>query len=200
MRLPPFICLTALLIGCAMGPTPERIGFDYPQAGLKFRPRRDVVSNTLRGTIATNVNASYELLFERTKSQIEGPNVRLLTTGIAGIWDEQRRPVRPLYDEIGDALFEADIPWEFTLTEERQIEVPWSGLANDLVTMRVFRMVSVGDEENIEYSFTVLVEHYGNTLEFCWRDGSDQPPDDEKIEVFLYWTHGLRFSEPDVED
>jgi len=200
MKLLPLICLTSLLIGCALGPTPERVGFDYPQAGLKFSPRRHVISNTLRGTVALNENAPYELLFERTRSQIEGPNVRLLTTGIVGIWDEQRRGFRPLYDEIGDVLFEADIPWDFTLTEEREIEVPWPGLSNPIVTMRVFKMEPVDDEENIEYSLTVLVEHYGNTIEFCWRDGTGSPPDDEKIEVFFYWTHGLRFSEPDVED
>ncbi len=193
-----FITLFAalVLVSCAAGPTPERVGFDYPQAGLKFSPRRHVVSTTVRGTIASEQNPPYTLLFPRTTSEIESPNVRLLTTGIVGEWEP--KPM-PLYDEISMTVFRADEPYTFELTEEKDIALPWPGLQNPTGTLRVFRMTPVVGGEP-RYTFAVLVRHYGNTIEFSWRDSSANPPDDEKMKVFFHWTNGLRFSEPETTD
>jgi len=193
------ILAASLLVSCAAGPTPERIGFNYPEGGVRFSPRRHVVSDTLRGTVASSENAPYVLLFPRTKSDIERPQVRLLTTGIVGEWDVTLRPLRPLYDEISNELYQADVPYEFTLTEEREIELPWSGLTDPNATMRIFRMDDI-EGDGSQYCFTVIVEHYGNTIEFCWRDGSGDPPDEQKLETFFHWTYGLRFSEPEAEE
>jgi hypothetical protein len=183
-----FFCLS-----CAIGPTPERSGFNYPQAGLRFRPRVHVTSDTVRGNVATTSNSRYQLLFPRTTSHIESPYVRLLTTGIVGQWQETNRP---LFDEVAIQLYGADPTYNFEVVEERQIELPWPGLVNDMGKLRVFRMTDIESGE-VEYSFAVVVEHYGNTIELAWRDGSSEPPDEEKLETFFYWTHGLRFSEPE---
>lgn len=195
MRLPTFLIIILLSLSCAIGPTPERSGFNYPRAGLRFRPRVHVTSDTVRGSVAITGNEQYELLFPRTTSHIENPYVRLLTTGIVGRWDKTDRP---LYDEISLRLYGADPVYDFELVEERPIELPWPGLVNDIGELRVFKMTDI-DTGEVEYSFSVLVEHYGNTIEFTWRDGSRNPPDEEKMETFFYWTHGLRFSEPEED-
>jgi len=195
MRPVPFILIAVFSISCAIGPTPERSGFDYPQAGIRFRPRVHVTSDTTRSNIATNPDDRYQLLFPRTTSHIESPYVRILTTGIVGQWDETNRP---LFDEIAVELYGADPTYDFEVFEERQIELPWPGLINDRGTLRIFRMTDI-EKGEVEYSFAVMVEHYGNTIEFSWRDGSSEPPDEEKMEVFFYWTHGLRFREPEPE-
>lgn len=196
MRLVTFILIAAFSISCAIGPTPERSGFNYPQAGIRFRPRVHVTSDTTRSSIATSPSDRYQLLFPRTTSHIESPYVRLLTTGIAGQWVQTNRP---LFDEIALELYEADPTYNFELVEERQIEVPWPGLVNEMGTLRVFKMTDIESGE-VEYSFAVLLEHYGNTIELQWRDGSGEPPDEEKMEVFKYWTHGLSFREPEREE
>jgi hypothetical protein len=186
---------TLFVISCAIGPTPERSGFNYPQAGLRFSPRVHVTSDTVRGTVATTGDTRYVLLFPRTTSHIESPNVRLLTTGIAGEWDED---AQPLFDEIGVVLYGAEPQNTFELVEKRDIELPWPGLVNKRGELRIFRMSEIGGEV-AQYTFTVLVHHYGNTIEFCWRDSSGNPPDEHKMQVFFYWTRGLRFTEPEAE-
>lgn len=192
-RLALVLCI-ALLTSCAFGPTPERTGFNYPQAGIKFSPRRHVTSDTVRAEVAIVEDAPYRLLFPRTKSYIETPHRRLLTTGIEGEWDENSRP---LYDEISLVLFGAEPEYSFELTEERDIEVPWPGLASRTAKLRVFHMSPLeGIGGTPQYTFTVLVHHYGNTIELCWRQARDLPPDEEMLETFFYWTKGMRFYEP----
>jgi hypothetical protein len=196
MRSSAAVFLCAVLASCAIGPTPERSGFDYPQAGLKFSPRRHVTSDTLRGAVAASPQSPYTLLFPRTTSSIENPYRRLYTTGIVGEWDDNRRP---LFDEISVSLFRAELEYDFELVEERPIELPWPGLASGSGTLRVFRLKPHGGGAD-QYTFAVLVHHWGNTIEFCWRDQSEVPPDEEKMEQFFYWTHGMRFREPEAGD
>ncbi len=186
-----------LLTSCAAGPTPERVGFNYPEAGIRFRPRRGVASRPIAADAAPVAPDLYNLLFPRTTCLIEGGPRRILVTGITGEWSDNRWP---LYDEISVSFFGADPQYRFELTEERQIEVSWTGLASPVGALRVFHMTPLeegsGDEQ---YTFSVTVVHYGNTIEFCWRDGWQSPPDEEKIEEFFYWTQGMRFREPTGE-
>jgi len=183
-----------LLGGCAVGPTPERIGFDYPEAGIKFSPRRHVVSSPLGETVPHDVDLPYTLIFPRTSSKVENPDNRLLFTGISGEWDYDERP---LFDEISHEMFGADETYEFEMVEKREITLDWNGVIDPIGTYRLFRMVPVGEEDG-GYTFTVTVIHFGNTIEVCWRDTTTSPPDDAKLERFNHWTHGLKFSEPEV--
>ena len=188
--------LAIILVSCAIGPTPERTGFDYPKVGLKFKPRRHVTSDTVRGQIASVENPPYELVFQRTTCEIESPDVRLLISGIKGQLTENRRP---LYDEIGVMVFQADPTYDFKLTEEKDIIVPWPGVVSGSGILRTWEMTPVGGGET-SHTFAVVVEHYGNTIEFMWRDPVGSVPDDAALEKFFYWTHGIRFYEPEIEE
>jgi hypothetical protein len=191
-----FIFLIFLfLAGCAAGPTPERVGFNYPQAGVRFSPRVHVVSDTVRGDVAEIEGSEFTLLFPLTKSEIEGPNKRLLTTGIVGEWNDNKMP---LYDEVSINLFGVDPNHSYKLTEEREIDVPWRGVETHTGTYRVFEMTPTS-EGPVQYTVAVLVHHYGNTIELCWRDSTTNPPDQAKLEEFFYWTRGLVFFEPETQ-
>ena len=196
MKLISFLLLIPVLISCAAGPTPETSGFDYPQAGIKFRPRRHVTSDTLRGNVATVENPPYTVVFPLTKSEIERPEVRLLTTCIAGDYENRERP---LLEEVSELNYGMDILYEFELVEERQIDLPWPGLEPPTGTLRVHKMTRI-DSGEITYAFSVLVKHFGNTFEFSWRDVSENPPDADMEETFFHWTHGLSFYEPRKEE
>ena len=188
--------LTLILVSCAIGPTPERTGFDYPDVGLKFKPRVHVTSDTVRGQIASVENPPYELVFQRTTCEIESPDVRLLISGIKGQLTDNSRP---LYDEIGVSVFQADPTYDFKLVDEKNITVPWPGVVSGSGILRTWEMTPVGGGET-SHTFAVIVEHYGNTIEVMWRDPVGSVPDDETLEKFFYWTHGLKFYEPEIED
>jgi len=185
-----------ILISCAVGPTPERIGFDYPEAGLKFRPRRHVVSDTVRGQVASVDNPQYVVLFKRTRCDIESPDVRLLISGIEGQLTENRQP---LFDEIAIKVYRADAMYDFELVDEKEIDVDWPGLMFERGILRTWTMTPV-DGGTEKQTFAVIVEHYGNTIELMWRDSVGSGPDEDTLENFFHWTHGLRFYEPEIEE
>ena len=184
-------------LACPIGPTPERVGFDYPEAGIKFNPRRHVVSDTVRGAEATTGATDLKLLFPRTTSLIEGRGKRLLTTGIVGSWDNNQIP---LYDEISLKLFGAEKQYDFELVDEKPIDLPWQGLNPPSGTIRVFKMTPATENAVPQYTFAVYVTHLGNTIEFMWRDSAQSLPDDEKMEDFFYWTRGMTFFEPKIPE
>jgi len=184
-----------LSVSCAVGPTPERIGFDYPEAGLKFNPRRHVTSETVRGQVATVANPQYEIIFLRTRCEIENPDTRLLVSGIKGSLTENRLP---LYDDIALKVYMADPTYDFELVDEENISLDWSGLVSDTGILRTWTMTPVGGGETT-HAFAVIVEHYGNTIEIMWRDAAGNAPGEAELEKFEYWTYGLRFYEPEVE-
>ncbi len=196
MRFLHLLITLLFSLACAVGPTPERVGFNYPEAGIRFSPRRHVVSDTVRGNIASTENPPYSLVCPRASSQIENPNTRLLMTCIRGNYSNN---LRPIFDEVSDLNYGIDILYEFELIEEREIELPWSGLESGIGTLRIHRMTPIAGGDN-RYAFSILVAHFGNTFEFSWRDHVSAPPDEKKEEKFFYWTHGLRFYEPDVEE
>ena len=184
-------------VSCAFGPTPERVGFNYPEAGIRFSPRRGIASRAFAVDASSIDPESYKLLFPRMRSNILETRERLLFTGIEGEWNESRWP---LYDEIGVNYFDADPQFQFELTEERDIDIPWPGVVLKTGKLRIFHMVPVeGSGETEQYSFTVTVQNYGNTYEVMWRDGRATPPDEDRYELFYHWTRGLRFFEPVVE-
>ncbi|MCX6646750.1 MAG: hypothetical protein NTY09_10390 [bacterium] len=189
------LLILSICISCAVGPTPETTGFDYPQAGIKFRPRRHVTSDTVRGNVATVENPPYTVVFPLTKSDIENPNVRLLTTCIAGDYENKDRP---LFDEVSELVYGIEIQYDFELIEEKPIELPWPGLEPPTGTLRIHKMTPKDGSSGIRYAWSVLVKHYGNTYEFSWRDVSENPPAADMEETFFHWTHGLSFYEPEV--
>ncbi|MFH1677141.1 MAG: hypothetical protein ABIC40_08965 [bacterium] len=184
-------------LACPAGPTPERVGFNYPEAGIRFSPRRHVVSDTVRGTEAISGPSEIKLLFPRTTSLIEGRGKRLLTTGIVGSWDNNQIP---LYDEISLVLFGAEKQYDFELVDEKPIDLPWRGLNPPTGIIRVFKMTPVTEKDVPQYTFAVYVNHYENTIEFMWRDSAQNPPDDEKMQEFFYWTWGMTFFEPKIPE
>lgn len=191
------VILFLATVSCAMGPTPETVGFNYPEAGLRFRPRRNVVSHIVSGEITPEFPDRHTLIFPRTTSEIESRHRRILITGVEGIVQVTDKP---LYDEVSENYFGADIVYRFELTEERTIEVPWNGLESGTGTLRVFRMIPVGETGEEQYTFAVTVQHSGNTIEFCWRDSHNIPPDEEKLSHFFYWTHGMSFRAPEIPE
>lgn len=192
MKQFPLFLFILICTSCAAGPTPETSGFDYPEAGVRFRPRRHVTSDTVRGNVATVENPPYTVVFPMTKSNIERPDVRLLTTCIAGDYENNERP---MFDDVSDLNYGMDIVHDFVLIEEREIQLPWSGLEPPVGTLRVHQMTLI-EGGSVRYAWSVLVKHYGNTFEFSWRDPLDTVPDAGKEETFFHWTHGLRFYEP----
>lgn len=192
-----FVLTVLFLVSCAFGPTPERVGFNYPEAGIRFRPRRGIASRAFAVDASSISPESYTLLFPRVRSNVLATRERLLFTAIEGEWNENQWP---LYDEIGVNYFGADPQFRFELTEERDIDVPWPGVVLKSGKLRIFRMVPVeGSVETEQYSFAVTVQNYGNTFEIMWRDGRTTPPDEERYELFYHWTRGLSFFEPEVE-
>lgn len=191
------LVLVLLLTACAAGPTPERVGFDYPGAGFRFTPRRNVVSETTKGQEAPVNTGNYTLIFPRTRSEIEGPYRRLLISGVEG---EQHITTSPLYDELSLNFYGADRTYNFEFSEERDIPVEWNGVMTKSGTLRVFHMTPVDESGEEQYTFAITVFHYGNTIEVCWRDGRITYPDDERYEEFWHWTHGLKFYEPEVPE
>lgn len=194
-----FSILTALsLVSCAAGPTPERVGFDYPEAGIRFSPRRHVVSRVMGAEVTPLHPEAFKLLFQRVTSSVESPYKRLLFTGIVG---ERSEKVMPLFDELSYSYYGITKEYNFTLTDEREIELPWPGLLSKSGTLRIFHMTPVeGTSGTPQYTFAVTVFHYGNTIEVCWREARDVAPDQQKIDDFFYWTSGLRFLEPEVPE
>jgi hypothetical protein len=190
-----FLLFSLLTISCAAGPTPERVGFSYPEYGIKFNPRRHVVSRAMGAEIAAAHPEAFTLLFPRITSQVENEYKRLLFSAVKGDWDGSRTP---LFDEISQSFYGIDVKYDFSLTEERFIPVPWPGVESKTGMLRVFHMTPIkGSDGTAQYTFAVIVKHFGNTFEICWRDPADVAPDQQKIDDFFYWTHGLAFSEPE---
>jgi hypothetical protein len=189
--------LAAISLSCALGPTPERVGFSYPEYGIEFSPRRHVVSRAMGAEIAPLYPENYTLLFPRVTSNVENEYKRLLFTAIKGEWTGKDHP---LFDEINSNYYGIEENYQFELTEERTVTVPWPGLVNKSGTLRVFHMTPIKGKEGTEqYTFAVTVTHLGNTLEACWREARDVAPDQTKIDDFFYWTSGLKFFEPRKE-
>ena len=189
-----FLLFLLIEVSCALGPTPECVGFSYPEAGIRFSPRRHVVSRAKGTEISVAHPEAFTLLFPRIVADVEGQYRRILFSGVAGEW---KGSSMPLFDEIGINYYGSKLEYSYQLTEERAIQVPWPGLASKSGTLRVFHMTPLPDSGGTaQYTFAVTVLHFGNTFEVCWREARDKPPDEQKLEEFFYWTHGLRFFEP----
>lgn len=182
------------VISCAAGPTPERVGFNYPEFGIKFSPRRYVVCRAMGTEIKPLNPDAFNLLFPRITAQVENEFRRLLFSAVAGEWTNNNIP---LFDEINRTYYGIKETYSFDLVEEKSVEVPWQGLENKMNTLRIFYMAPLpGKDGSEQYTFTITLYHYGNTFEICWRDASNVFPDQQKIDDFFYWTKGLKFFEP----
>ena len=193
-KLRLLLLLAIISLSCAAGPTPERVGFSYPEYGIKFSPRRHVVSRAMGAEIKPVYPENFTLLFPRITSTVESDYKRLLFSAIKGEWTGKDRP---LFDEISYSYYDMEENYQFELTEERTIKVPWPGLVNNSGVLRIFQMTPIkGREGTPQYTFAVTVTHFNNAFEICWREARDVAPDQKKIDDFFYWTSGLRFFEP----
>jgi hypothetical protein len=196
MRIPIPVFLALLAAACAFGPTPERVGFNYPDAGIRFSPLRGVACRAMSADAAPLHPDSYVLLFPRMTGTIEEGGRRLLFSGVKGDVD---LGTWPLFDELSVSYFGADPQYSFEPVEEKEIDVPWPGISSKTGRYRLFHMVPlVEGDGNEQYCFAVTVREFGNTYEILWRDGWNSPPDEEKLEAFFHWTRGLRFRQPEV--
>jgi hypothetical protein len=186
--------LAIVSMSCAAGPTPERVGFSYPEYGIQFNPKRHVVSRAMGAEIEPLHPDSFTLLFPRVTSNVEDENHRLLFSAVKGEWSGKDSP---LFDDINTNYYGVDENYQFELTEEKTVKVPWPGLKIESGTLRVFHMTPLeGKSGTPQYTFAVTITHYGNTFEICWREATDVVPDQKKIDDFFNWTHGLKFFEP----
>ena len=80
----------SISFSCALGPTPERVGFNYREAGIKFSPRINVVSRPMGSDIQPSHPDAFTLLFPRVTSDVENEYKRLLFSGVKGDWDGKR--------------------------------------------------------------------------------------------------------------
>ena len=102
----------------------------------------------------------------------------------------------PLFDAINRDYYGIDEKYDFALTDEREVQVPWSGVESKSGTLRIFHMTPIqGTDGTPQYTFAVIVKHAGNTYEVCWREARDVAPDQQKIDDLWYWTKGLQFVE-----